>query len=87
MGLGRLCQRRRAPLGRRRQPAPDLWRTGREPGHFRLPHGIDVDVRDRVWVADRENARVQLFSNEGEFLREWPNRLRPAEYHCTPDHV
>jgi DNA-binding beta-propeller fold protein YncE len=52
---------------------------GREPGHFRLPHGLDVDRLDRVWVADRENSRIQLFSNEGEFLREWPNRLRPAE--------
>ncbi|MDT8370069.1 MAG: peptidyl-alpha-hydroxyglycine alpha-amidating lyase family protein, partial [Longimicrobiales bacterium] len=44
---------------------------GTGPGEFELPHGITVDDDGRVYVADRTNARVQVFSPEGEFLAEW----------------
>ena len=40
---------------------------GSGPGEFHLPHGIDVDSRGRVFVADRENSRIQLFDAEGGF--------------------
>lgn len=39
---------------------------------FILPHGIWVDDRDRVLVADRMNSRVTLFDLEGRFLETWP---------------
>lgn len=32
-----------------------------------------------VYVADRENSRLQLFSPDGEFLAEWPDIARPCE--------
>ena len=38
---------------------------GTEPGAFRVVHDVLPDNRDRVWVADRENARVQLFTRTG----------------------
>lgn len=41
---------------------------GTEPGAFRVVHDVLLDSRDRVWVADRENARVQLFTRTGELL-------------------
>lgn len=41
---------------------------GQEPGHFRLVHDIKVDRFDRIWVADRENARVQVFDRQGVLL-------------------
>jgi DNA-binding beta-propeller fold protein YncE len=44
---------------------------GRGPGQFILPHGIGVDSAGLVYVADRENSRVQIFSPKGEYLREW----------------
>lgn len=44
---------------------------GAGPGEFDLPHGIAVDKLDRVLVADRTNARVQLFDREGRYLSEW----------------
>jgi hypothetical protein len=46
-------------------------RAGTGPGEFRLPHSIQIDDRDIVYVADRENGRIQLFTREGAFLREW----------------
>jgi len=38
---------------------------GQEPGQFRLVHDIQIDRLDRVWVADRENSRVQVFDQAG----------------------
>jgi DNA-binding beta-propeller fold protein YncE len=45
---------------------------GSGPGQFRLPHSIQIDERDVIYVADRENGRVQRFDRNGEFLGEWP---------------
>ncbi|MBM2812881.1 MAG: hypothetical protein HW416_3640 [Chloroflexi bacterium] len=44
---------------------------GMGPGQFRLPHSIQVDESGVVYVADRENGRVQRFDLEGRFLGEW----------------
>ena len=41
------------------------------PGQFMLPHGIAVHRDGRVFVADRENDRIQIFSPDGEFLAQW----------------
>jgi DNA-binding beta-propeller fold protein YncE len=56
------------------------WGTGGAgPGQFHLPHGIAVDRAGTVYVADRENSRLQLFSPVGEFLREWTDVARPCQ--------
>ena len=52
---------------------------GNGPGQFHLPHGIAVDSGGRVFVADRENSRLQLFTPEGEFLEEWTDIARPCQ--------
>jgi len=52
---------------------------GSGPGQFHLPHGICVDRRGIVYVADRENSRIQLFSPDGEFLDEWTGIARPCQ--------
>ena len=39
----------------------------RDWGAFAVAHGIAVD-KDRIYVADRENARIQVFSYDGELL-------------------
>jgi DNA-binding beta-propeller fold protein YncE len=44
---------------------------GEEPGEFRLPHSIAVDSQGLVYVADRSNGRVQVFTPNGEFVRMW----------------
>jgi DNA-binding beta-propeller fold protein YncE len=52
---------------------------GSGPGQFQLPHGIAVDREGIVYVADRENSRIQLFSREGEYLTEWTDVARPCQ--------
>jgi DNA-binding beta-propeller fold protein YncE len=44
---------------------------GNGPGQFVIPHHIWVDGQERVWVADRENNRVQIFDTNGKFLNQW----------------
>ncbi len=60
---------------------------GTGPGEFNLPHGICIDSTGRVFVADRENSRLQLFSPDGEFLEEWTDVARPCEMHIDADDV
>ena len=45
--------------------------VGDGPGEFNLPHGIVTDSSGRVYVIDRENGRVQVFTAEGEYMTEW----------------
>lgn len=44
---------------------------GTGPGQFVLPHSIQIDSAGVVYVADRENGRVQRFDQRGTFLGEW----------------
>jgi NHL repeat len=43
---------------------------GTEPGKFAVAHGIAIDAKGLLWVADRENQRIQLFDADGAFVRE-----------------
>ena len=52
---------------------------GTGPGQFRVPHGIAIDSDGIVFVADRENSRIQLFSPMGEYLSEWTDVARPSQ--------
>ena len=45
--------------------------VGDGPGEFNLPHGIVTDSSGLVYVMDRENGRVQVFTAEGEYMTEW----------------
>jgi len=50
---------------------------GTSPGQFNVPHGIIVDNKGLVYVADRENKRVQIFTPDGQYLRQWDNVGHP----------
>ena len=60
---------------------------GSGPGEFNLPHGITLDSQERVYVADRSNARIQVFQPNGKFLKEWksPDLGRPWAVTMGPD--
>ena len=59
---------------------------GNGPGQFQLPHGIYVDRRGLLLVADRENDRVQVFTQDGEFVTTWETELiGPAAFHVDAE--
>ena len=58
---------------------------GTAPGQFDTPHSIVIDG-DLVYVGDRENARIQIFDRNGQFLRQW-SLGHPFGLVITPDHV
>jgi len=51
---------------------------GTDPGCFNLPHNIATDAAGLVYVADRENHRVQIFDANGKYLAQWNNLHRPC---------
>jgi hypothetical protein len=52
-------------------------KLGQAQGEFSQPHSIALDSRGRVYVADRNNTRVQIFDPKGKFLAEWKNIITP----------
>ena len=61
------------------------WGTlGVEPGNFSLPHAVAIDSKGRVYVADRNNIRVQVFDADGRLLEVWPNLITPWGFYMTP---
>jgi DNA-binding beta-propeller fold protein YncE len=62
------------------------WGTkGTGPGQFNLVHCVAVDARRRVYVADRNNSRIQLFDENGTFVEEWKDIMFPSHLIVTSD--
>ena len=51
---------------------------GTDPGEFNIVHNIATDADGNVYVADRENHRVQIFDSSGNYLDQWANMHRPC---------
>ncbi len=71
-GYGNARVHRFSPDGRH---ITSWGQPGTGPGQFNLPHAIAVDSSGRVYVADRENDRVQVFDQDGKLLEVWPTEL------------
>jgi sugar lactone lactonase YvrE len=54
-------------------------------GEFMLPHGVWAHPDGRVFVADRENDRIQIFAANGDFLESWDGLQRPADIYMDKD--
>lgn len=48
-------------------------KRGKGEGEFDLPHSVALDNAGNVYVADRENNRIQKFDSRGKFLKQWQN--------------
>ena len=58
------------------------WGTsGIDPGEFNLPHSVCIDANGLIYVADRENHRIQIFNAEGKLETIWYNLHRPCGLH------
>ena len=55
---------------------------GTEPGQFNIVHNIVCDADGWVYVADRENHRVQVFDGNGKYETQWNNLHRPCGLCC-----
>ena len=49
-----------------------------ERSEFHLPHCLWVDRQGAVYVCDRENSRIQVFSPAGQFITQWTEMNRPT---------
>jgi DNA-binding beta-propeller fold protein YncE len=52
---------------------------GNAQGQFHLPHSIAFDDAGKLYVADRSNKRIQIFTPEGEFLGQWTGMGGPND--------
>jgi len=52
--------------------------SGTDPGQFNIVHNIATDSQGWVYVADRENHRVQVFDPNGKYETQWVNMARPC---------
>jgi len=81
-GYGNARVHRFAPDGR----LLNSWgEPGTGPGQFQVPHGIAISPDGIVFVADRENSRIQRFTLQGQFIDEWTDVVRPCEVFVTDD--
>ena len=64
------------------------WGThGTGPGQFDTPHSIVIDKDNVVYVADRENGRIQRFTLAGKFLGEWTGFGKPMNLKLADDNT
>ncbi len=64
-----------APDGR---PLFAWGEPGTQPGQFNLPHNICCDDDGWIYVADRENHRIQVFDRRGRYETQINNLHRPS---------
>ncbi|MCH9670856.1 MAG: peptidyl-alpha-hydroxyglycine alpha-amidating lyase family protein [Gammaproteobacteria bacterium] len=77
-GYGNACVHMYAPDGK---PLRSWGEPGTEPGQFNIVHNICCDDDGWVYVADRENHRVQVFNGDGKYEAQWNNLHRPCGLH------
>ena len=60
-------------------------RPGTGPSEFNTPHSIVVDAEGLVYVADRQNRRIQIFDSDGTYLAERPYKGLPCGLYIADD--
>ena len=53
-------------------------KKGSRRGEFDIPHALAMDSRGRLFVADRQNNRIQIFDQDGNYLDQWFQFSRPS---------
>ena len=67
----------------------DSWgKPGKEePGEFHLPHSLWVDIQGQVYVCDRENSRIQVFTAQGRFISQWRDIHKPTDIYFDAQEI
>ncbi len=58
---------------------------GNGPGQFHLPHSIAFDDDGKLYVSDRSNRRIQIFTPDGDFLGTWTGMGGPNDISRAKD--
>ena len=58
---------------------------GDGPGQFEIPHDVDIYKDGRVFIADRQNNRIQIFDPHGNYLKEWTGFQLPCAVYIGRD--
>jgi NHL repeat len=66
--------------------ARDLKNTKDQPNFFHTVHSV-WEHGGKVYVADRENYRIQIFTPDGEYLDMWTGFERPTKLYVGKDNV
>jgi hypothetical protein len=59
---------------------------GTGPGQFNLVHSV-WEADGRVFVADRQNHRIQVFTPQGEYLDEWGGFIQPCKLFVDSNNI
>jgi DNA-binding beta-propeller fold protein YncE len=80
-GYGNACVHKFTPDGK----LIKTWgEPGSDPGQFNIVHNIVTDADGWIYVADRENHRVQVFDGDGKFETQWHDLHRPSGMYMPP---
>ncbi len=80
-GYGNGCVHKYDPNGK----LIKTWgKPGTNPGEFNISHCVCCDPEGWVYVADRENHRVQVFNGDGKYETQWNNMHRPNGMYMMP---
>ena len=60
--------------------------SGTDEGQFNIVHNIATDSSGQVYVADRENHRIQIFGPDGQYRNQWVNLSRAATIYVDTRH-
>jgi streptogramin lyase len=61
--------------------------AGNGPGQFAIVHFVALDAEGRVYITDRDNHRIQIFSPDGDFQAEWNEFFMPSDLAFGRDHI
>ncbi len=62
-------------------------KLGTGKSEFNNPHALALDAKGRLYVADRYNNRIQIFTQDGKFLDEWKQFGRPSGFYIAGDRL
>jgi sugar lactone lactonase YvrE len=60
---------------------------GKEPGKFDVAHGLAFDAKGQLWVTDRENQRIQIFDQDGKYIKELKYSGLPCSMDIGPQNI
>ena len=60
---------------------------GTGPGEFQIPHCVRFDSKGRLYVADRDNSRIQVFDQDGNFITQYKQFGRPSGLFIDKDTI